>query len=171
MTPFQKAYIPPSESDALVKELLRKPHEWFEQFLGPNPTDLAIHSYIYSVIDDLLKDEVWKNDVYQVSVREADIHAPHWDWPKMWQLSIKRIDRAPIHDWRDLQRIKNELIGPLNEGVELYPSESRLMDTANQYFLYVLADPAECFPFGIFFKRHVTDESLGKSVNRSLETI
>jgi hypothetical protein len=37
-----------------------------------------------------------------------------------------------VHDWRDLQRIKNQLVGPECEAVELYPAESRKVDTANQ---------------------------------------
>jgi hypothetical protein len=66
----------------------------------------------------------------------------------MWWLSIKRHDRRPIHDWRHLQRIKNALVGEQHEAVELYPAESRLVDTANQYHLWVLADPNKRFPMG-----------------------
>ena len=51
-------------------------------------------------------------------------------------ISIRRQDRAAIHDWRDLQRIKNELLGPEAEAIELYPAESRLTDSANQYHLW-----------------------------------
>lgn len=57
------------------------------------------------------------------------------------QLSIKRRDKREIHDWRDLQRIKNEIVGPEIEAIEIYPAESRLVDTANQYHLW-------CFPEG-----------------------
>lgn len=63
-------------------------------------------------------------------------------------LSIRRNDREAVHDWRDLQRIKNELIGPEHEGFELYPAESRLIDTANQFHLFVFADPAFRLPVG-----------------------
>ena len=55
-------------------------------------------------------------------------------------LSIKRHDKAAVHDWRHLQRIKNELVGPEREAIELYPRESRLMDSANSYHLYVLPE-------------------------------
>src|SRR5262245_53475080 len=62
-------------------------------------------------------------DTYQVIVREA----PHGYGPeiKLWWLSIKRIDKNPIHDWRVLQAIKNALLGEECEAVELYPAESR----------------------------------------------
>jgi hypothetical protein len=52
-------------------------------------------------------------------------------------LSIKDLGRSARHDWRDLQRIKNELVGPEFEAIELYPAESRLVDTANQFHLFV----------------------------------
>lgn len=53
-----------------------------------------------------------------------------------------------MHDWRDLQAIKNELVGPEHEAIELYPAESRLVDTANQYHLWVLKDPSQRIPVG-----------------------
>ncbi len=85
------------------------------------------------------------NNRYQVLIREL----PAKDgWPAMFHLSIRRLDREVIHDWRDLQRIKNELIGPENEAVELYPAESRVLDTANQFHIYCLKQPGVRFPFG-----------------------
>ena len=53
------------------------------------------------------KDSVWLNDEYQVNIREAEVAT---DWPAMLHLSIKRIDKDVIHDWRDLQEIKNLLV-------------------------------------------------------------
>lgn len=64
-----------------------------------------------------------------------------------YQLSIRTQEREAEHDWRHFQRIKNELVGPEFEAVEIYPAESRLVDTANQYYLYVF--PEGCrVPFG-----------------------
>lgn len=83
--------------------------------------------------------EVWVNSRYLVIVkRETD---PIW-------LSIKRLDQEVIHSWRDLQRVKNELIGRDHEAVEIYPAEDRLVDQANQYHLWVFADPTFRVPFG-----------------------
>jgi hypothetical protein len=79
-------------------------------------------------------------------VSPACIHAE--GWPPMLHLSIKRIDREPIHDWRDMQEIKNMLVGPDHEALELYPAESRAVDTSNQYHLWVAASPDLRFPFG-----------------------
>ncbi len=84
---------------------------------------------------------VWTNDRYTVIVRPVD-GQDGWLW-----LSVHRNDRRPVRDWRDLQRIKTEIAGPEREAVELYPAESRLVDTANQYHLWVAPDGVR-FPFG-----------------------
>lgn len=84
------------------------------------------------------------------------------------QLSIARNDKKTIKDWRDMQRIKNELVGPDREAVELYPSESRLVDTSNQYHLWVLPK-GMIFPFG-FENRLVTEEGTLGSKQRPFET-
>lgn len=92
------------------------------------------------------RDEIWVNSRYQVNIdRNVD---PGDGWPKMIHLSIKRLDKEPIHDWRDLQRIKNELVGAEHEAVELYPAESRVVDSANQYHLWAIAEKGVKFPFG-----------------------
>lgn len=69
-------------------------------------------------------------------------------WPNMLHLNCRRTDREPCHDWRELQMIKNILVGPEHEAVELYPAESRLTDTANNYHLWVILEPGLRFPFG-----------------------
>ena len=73
-------------------------------------------------------------------------------------LSIKRRDREPIHDWRHLQEIKNALVGEQCEAFELYPAEERLVDTANQYWLWCFADPTMRLPIG-FTERSVCYET------------
>jgi hypothetical protein len=100
--------------------------------------------------------QLYKNNQYQVAVYEREAQAQ--GWPMMIHLSIKRLDKEAVHDWRDLQRIKNELVGPEHEAVELYPAESRLVDSANQYHLFVLADAESRFPFG-FTERFVSNTS------------
>lgn len=93
--------------------------------------------------------EIWLNDVYQVikyDAMKAKIQSKKF--PAMWWLSIKRLDKEPIYDWRDLQRIKNMIVGAEHEAVQLFPAESRKVDTANQYHLFVLKDASINFPFG-----------------------
>lgn len=88
---------------------------------------------------------MYQNSIYTVLLYKPK---PVEGWPAMWWLSIRRNDRQAAHDWRHFQRIKNEVIGPEFEGVELYPAESRLADTSNQYHLWVLQDEKVRFPFG-----------------------
>lgn len=88
--------------------------------------------------EEFLAGEVWMNDLYVV------IKYARGDWH---HLSIRRADRKPCRDWRDFQAIKNQLCGEDREAVELYPAESRVVDTANQYHLWVLP-PGERVPCG-----------------------
>jgi len=99
---------------------------------------------------------VYTNSRYQVC---ADFPEPSkLDLPDIVHLSIKRHDREPIRDWRDLQRIKNELCGTTAEACEIFPADDRLVDTANQYHLWCLK-PGYQFPWG-FNDGKVTDDTL-----------
>jgi hypothetical protein len=100
--------------------------------------------------------EVWASPQYTVLVyRDTKVGDgfPSMDW-----LSIRRDDRAPVRDWRHMQAIKNQICGRDREGVELYPHEDRLVDTANQFHLWVLRDADACFPFGFSEGRNVSDD-------------
>ncbi len=83
-------------------------------------------------------EEVWHNDVYNVTVRR---HVPDrvFGTGSLVHLGIATLDGTARHDWRDMQAIKNQLVGPEVEAFELYPAESRLMDPSNYYILW-------CFP-------------------------
>lgn len=88
---------------------------------------------------------VWSNDIYECFVYTGDQVDHGLGDLVITHLSIKRYDRKAIHDWRHLQQIKNDVVGKNYDAVELYPSESRLVDMANQYHLYVFQAP---FPLG-----------------------
>lgn len=172
MTPFKRAYVPEEQIQKAVKDVLlmydKQPAVIAEQ-LGIKDGPITTSQIMFKA-EQLIRHhnsltEQWRNDVYQVAVYRHD-PAPD-GFPRMIHLSIKRIDKAPIHDWRDLQQIKNELVGPEHEGVELYPAESRKADSANQYHIWVLADKIQ-FPFG-FQGRFVFDNIEGtSSVQRPL---
>ena len=102
--------------------------------------------------------EVWINDLYLVHkfTREDG-------WT---ELSIRRIDRGHVVDWRDKQAIKNQLCGDECEGLELYPAESRLYDTANQFYIWVRTEPGDRIPVGMDSGRHVSDEEIGGTGQR-----
>lgn len=97
-----------------------------------------------------------ENSRYQVVRREY----PEGPFGPYVHLTIRSRDGSPRHDWRDFQRIKNELVGEEAEGVELYPAESRLVDTANHYHLWVF--PSYRFPLGMT-QRETSDGGLGVS--------
>jgi len=114
-------------------------------------------------------DEVYLNNLFQVEVHylkpgEGGKVREGLDIPYIIHLSFKRRDRQPFHDWRIGQRIKNEILGPETEAMELYPAESRLMDTSNQYHLWALP-PGYTFPWG-YLGRSVSEQSFRGSVQR-----
>jgi len=105
--------------------------------------------------DQVASEEIWVNDRYQVNVDKNPTH--RFPDMKMWHLSIKRHDKEPIHDWRDLQSIKNQICGPEVEAIELYPAESRVVDTSNQYHLWACMTPGMLLPVGFHGSRMVID--------------
>lgn len=107
---------------------------------------------------------VFKNNLYQVTMKEFES-----DFGLMTWLVIRRLDSEAVHDWRHLQRIKNELCGPESEAVEIYPAESRLVDTANQYHLFVFPRGTKV-PFG-YTQRAVSDFAFGKNKNRPFDIV
>lgn len=113
--------------------------------------------------------DVFKNDIYTVMVfrnKQADwqIHEKSWKG-KMTYLSIKRNDKKYIHDWRDFQKIKNELVGIDYEAFEIYPNEKRLVDTANQYHLFCF-QKNYIIPVG-WLHRSVVNEELKGGFNQT----
>lgn len=82
-----------------------------------------------------------QNSLYNVHVYTGDA-VPCNSPGDLIYLSVRRLERARLpRDWRDLQRIKNEIVGPEHEGFELFPAESRLVDQSDQFHLWVLARP------------------------------
>ena len=115
-----------------------------------------------SQIERLRAQSIYMNDLYQVNVEM--VRAPFGEETgDMFWLSVKRRDHASMHDWRELQQIKNMIVGDEHEGFEVYPAESRLVDTANQYHLWVFVDPRVRLPVG-YRHREVMDCSAAAAV-------
>ena len=108
-------------------------------------------------------DEIWVNEKYQVIKTSYERKPP---WPTLVHLSIRREDRRIMFDWRDMQRIKNQLLGEEKEAVQLFPAESRLVDTANQYHLWGFDSDEFRFPLG-YNERQVSDKKFGRAKQRS----
>lgn len=92
------------------------------------------------------RDQHFKGSGYQITVREHP--------GGMTQISVIRDDRRSV-TWREMQDIKNLFIGEESEAVQLQPAESRLVDTAPNFHLWVLPHNQR-FPFGFERGRVVT---------------
>lgn len=103
--------------------------------------------------------EVWINDLYDCVVRNLPSGVKH--------LSMKRHDRAAVRNWRHFQQIKNEVCGAEREACELFPAESRLVDQANEYHLWVLPE-GERFPLG-FDDRQVSGPEVMEKLNAEID--
>jgi hypothetical protein len=127
------------------KPLIRlQPHEMFLR------KEVVQHAMEYYKLDEaearkLLDDEHAKcayyvNDLYQVEVTPMSS-----DELFACQINIRRRDGGMYKDWRHFQQIKNETVGPEREAVEVYPAESRKVDTCNKWHLWVLPE-GQCVP-------------------------
>jgi hypothetical protein len=94
----------------------KKPWSTFEQQAMPDGSGVLYHNNRYHVI---LRKYEGKNGN-----------------PDVFHLSIRNNDRSSKHDWREFQRIKNEIVGLEAEMVEVYPKDSLLVDSSNQYHLW-----------------------------------
>lgn len=51
---------------------------------------------------------------------------------------IQKVDDTPIlGHWSEIQKIKNQIFGPETVAVEYYPSESKLVDDHNIYWIWI----------------------------------
>lgn len=93
-----------------------------------------------------------------VRVVRNDFYVVQWfefysDLGMMIHLAIRSIKGAGKQygiepPWRDLQRIKNEVVGPGFEAVQVCPKQHHLIDHVDMYHLFVL--PLEWpLPFGL----------------------
>lgn len=101
--------------------------------------------------------ELWMNHTYNAHLYRHSVMEPDVG-PDLLHVAITRKDQAPVRDWRAFQRIKNQLFGDRVEAVELFPSEDRLVDSANTYHLWGFDDPEWRFPFGFTTRLVMTPE-------------
>lgn len=129
-----------SKERALRSKMVRR--EW-EPFRLLDPSELRFGSQSVDMLhhaQDMKskhKDAEWyTNNRYQVVKEPVEYEGQMVDC--IW-LSIKALDDSARHDWREFQWIKNEIVGKEWEAMEIYPAESRMIDTCNQFHLW-------CFP-------------------------
>ncbi len=151
MTPFQRMALDPATPMIQRQAFLTKPLEFFKDFFGGRVP--SVEEKLFWIEQALLRMtslNIYVNNIYRVEVKNS---------PPFIHLDICRHDGGACKEWRHLQRIKNELVGPEYEAMELFPAESRLVDTANEYHMWVHADPTFRFPLG-FDHRFVLDEPM-----------
>lgn len=159
--PLEKTSIT-RESQKTIRTALIKKYRENPAFREALPAGTTLEDLLVGLRQEFAKasDNIWLNDLYQVVVKQVEMPAGDG-----WHLSIKRLDKAPITDWRHKQWIKNQLLGPEVEAVELYPAESRVVDSANQYHLWAFKDPGFRFPLG-FPAGFKMEGTLGSSQQR-----
>ncbi len=84
------------------------------------------------------------NRVYSVQVYECEVE----ELGIVTHLALRRHDTLMPRAWSDLQRIKDELVGPERVAVEVFPKRTQLVDVANMAHLWVFPEGYE-LPFGL----------------------
>lgn len=88
-------------------------------------------------------DRCWRNgNKYVVMSRKV-----RTDWGTITHVCIRSKNREDL-TWEEKQKIKSALFGRENEGLEIYPAESKRTDGGGMYHLWVLPDGVGV-PFGL----------------------
>jgi hypothetical protein len=151
MTRFVEVPHDVREDQMYRDTLLAQPPEFFKGYCQGRIPDVFERMFLVErLVQAAAAPQVFVNNLYRVQFRRESgfIH-----------LVVSRVDGHPCKDWYHFQQIKNELVGPEYEAVELFPAESRLVDMDNEYHMWVNADPKFRFPFG-YGRRHVVNKTL-----------
>lgn len=139
---------------------------------GPTPRNTSWKPFKYMRKCDpnrgLGGERLWENNRYVVIVAVlTDYEGAHWPGQTVVHLSIRRRDRAAgPFPWRDMHRIKCELVGSESEAVELFPAATRNLDGANQRHLFCTA-PGLRFDWGFDAGRNVEDDETMQALLQS----
>jgi hypothetical protein len=144
MTPFVEVPLDPNWPDSIRATVASQSEEFFLRFFnGRVPSAQEKLEYIENSVRFLTPLRAFQNNLYRVEIADTPPFTPTFV-----HLAISRLDRGTCNEWADLQRIKNEIVGPEYEAIELFPAESRLVNTGNEYHLWVHSDPHFRFPVG-----------------------
>jgi hypothetical protein len=111
---------------------------------------------------------VYRNSRYQVYLQRFSSQGSR---PDAVYLFLQRLDQrsSSLIPYRDKMRVKDELIHPEAEGIELFPARSRALPLMPGCALWVIDDPTYRFPFG-FSQRVVSDIALDGAVQEPWPT-
>jgi hypothetical protein len=144
MQPFVELRLDPNWPGIVRRTLLAQTLDYFRPyFRGRCPSESEKLAYIENAVRLLTPVRAFANNLYKVEIFSTPAAGPDFI-----HLGISRHDGGTCKEWRDIQRIKNEIVGPEYEAIELFPAESRLVDAGDQYHLWVHKDPGFRFPVG-----------------------
>lgn len=149
MSPFVRIVRDATMSMEQRFALLQQPDEFYCQFFqGRVPSLGEKMMYVEQMVQRMTYMNIYENNLYHVEIKTGE---------PFLHLDIARRDGGPCKNWRHFQQIKNELIGPEHEAIELFPAESRLVDAGNEYHLWVHVTPGFRFPVG-FPERFIVED-------------
>jgi hypothetical protein len=91
----------------------------------------------YPHLKHVTKEWVTSDGVYRVLFDQVS----GWD-----HLRVHRIDGLPIHNYMDLQKIKNLIFGENISAIEVYPKQSDFKDGSSTYHLWTRKNLHEEIP-------------------------
>lgn len=113
-----------------AKKEFKKPVTEFEQI------DLSTAEYVPPGMT-----QAFRNTRYTVMVYDDQTAATGMiKWP-CTRVMIQKHNNTPlVNHWSEIQKIKNELFGEETVAVEFYPSESKLINDFNIYWIWLFPD-------------------------------
>ena len=116
-----------------------KPAPFFSAELPAAALDVSIIASRFGIdlataerqVQQLRQQSIFLSATHQVNVQLIRVPFGQGLGDVAW-LSIKRRDREVIRDWRELQAIKNAIVGPEHEGFELYPAEGDVPESVER---------------------------------------
>lgn len=155
MTPFIEIPPDPNWPNIVRMTIASQPDEYYRRFFcGRLPTPEERREHVERSVRLLTPVRLFQNNLYRVEIVDTPPITPTFI-----HLAVSRHDKGTCNEWADLQRIKNEIVGPEYEAIELFPAESRLVNTGNEYHLWVHSNPSYRFPVG-WVRRMVFSEPL-----------
>ena len=109
------------------------------------------------LLNKKLQSQCWysKNGKYKVVIEKITkgdgmCHDDFFEGTTWLSIRINNGDDY-LCDWREFQQIKNDLCGEAYCGIEIYPPESRMVDTVNVFHLWVFPEGKD-IPLGYMFR-------------------
>lgn len=105
--------------------------------------DQNLHGHLPHSRQQLIKNGcAWHSEDHIVIERLTYVSLAKSKRSLLWWLSVRRKDNGKM-GWAEKQEVKNSFCGEQHEGFEVFPPQSEVTDTSNQYHLWVFKDPTQ----------------------------